>query len=155
MKNLLRALALTLCLMMAVLPAFADAAREADVLTFIRSLDNVQIEGLNAFTATYEEMAAALGLTGDGVDMMTNPGYVRKYDGTRDDVMAFADKAYDFGGVGLVWFDLVNGTEYMSNYSAMAVNSGVIVIMGGMYTVSTDATTAPLPWCLPRTATSR
>lgn len=147
MKNPVRVLALILCLMM-VLPAVAEEnTRETEVLNFIQSLDNVQIEGLNAFTSSYEDVAAALGLSGEGVDMLTNPGYVKKYDGTYDEAMAFADKAIDFGGVGLVWFDLVNGSEYTENYNAMAVNSGVIVIMGGMYTVSTDANNGAFALC--------
>lgn len=105
---------------------------------------NIKVDGLNAYNSSFDEVVTFLKSEGviaddaDGIDMNETAGYVRKYDGTMEEVMAFCDKAVDYNGVGIVWFDLLGNTQFMENYNAMESNSGTIPIRGGMYTVSTN-----------------
>lgn len=116
----------------------------SDIIALMESLQNIEVADFNAYTASFDDMVAYLQAEGvidadaEGVDMGENPGYVVKYDGTTEDVMTFADKAMDYNGVYVIWFDLEGG-EYTNNYNSMAVNDGIIPIMGGMYTVKTAA----------------
>lgn len=49
--------------------------------------------------------------------------------------MAIADKAYDYNGVWLFWWDIANGSEYFDYWSGLKTNSGTVVVAGGEYTI--------------------
>lgn len=121
-------------------PGKLDAIKDV-----MNSLAEVQVAEINAYKTDYDQMVAYLQKEGiidvdaQAVDMNTTAGYANKYDGTKEDVVAFADKANDYNGVQLIWFDLLGGSEYASNCSALTFNDGVIPVMGGMYTISTGA----------------
>lgn len=97
-------------------------------------------------TCTYDEMVAYL--TGKGyiskdaqpVDINTTEGYVQDNTGGDFAVCEVADKAEDFGGLWLFWFDAANNSElYQSNFQNIAMNNGTIVIMGGAAILETAA----------------
>lgn len=111
-----------------------------------QALDNYEPDGLNTYTATYDEMVAYLKEQGviaadaEPVDMQTTEGYLFSgesltYDGCRP----FADKAYAYGDVMLVWWDMNNGSEYADIYENMAYNNNTIVIDGGIYVMPTTS----------------
>ena len=54
--------------------------------------------------------------------------------------MQVADKAQDFGGLWLFWFDVEGDSElYQSNFQNIAMNGGTIVIAGGAALLQTEA----------------
>ncbi len=93
---------------------------------------------VNAKTCTYDEMVdylTAKGFIAEGttpVDINTTAGYVQDNTGGEMPFSTVADKAEDWGGLWLFWFDGANQSEcYTSNFANIAMNSGTIVIMGG------------------------
>lgn len=97
-------------------------------------------------TCTYDEMVAYLTDKGyiskdaQPVDINTAEGYVQDNTGGDFAVCEVADKAQDFGGLWLFWFDAANNSElYQSNFQNIAMNGGTIVIMGGAAILETAA----------------
>lgn len=122
-------------------PTEPELSYEEKVLAFMSEMANASAPGLNTYESSWDEMVAHL--TEKGViasdatqtDMLTTTGYLKKYDGTFEETYAFADKAVDFGGVYLCWWNLVEPTDAYGCYSGMASNGGSIVVNGGMYVV--------------------
>ncbi len=100
-------------------------------------------KAVNAYTATFDEVAALLKNAGvstdDAKDMNALGGYWSDNEkgGTTADPVVASDTAKDFGGVYLIWFD-ING-DYVESWSSMKVNGGVMVYNGGMYTLQMDS----------------
>lgn len=92
-------------------------------------------KAVNTKTGTYDEMVAYLKAKGyiandaTPVDMNTTAGYTQDNTGGEMPYSTIADKAEDWGGLWLVWFD--PNAEDQENYNSMASNGGTIVIMGG------------------------
>lgn len=111
------------------------------VLAFMAQMESATASGLNTYESSWEDMVAHLTENGvisaeaTQVDMLTTAGYLKMYDGTFNDTYAFADKAVDFGGVYLIWWNLAEPTSAYDCYTSMMNNNGTIVVMGGMYTV--------------------
>lgn len=116
------------------------------IAEFMNELSTATAPGLNTYESSWEDMVAHLTTNGviaadaSQVDMLTTPGYLKMYDGTFNDTYAFADKAVDFGGVYLMWWNLAEPTAAYNCYTGMLNNAGTIVVMGGMYTVNAVAT---------------
>ena len=123
-------------------PTQPQLTLEEKVMAFMAEMENAKAPGLNAFESSWEDMVAHLTekgvISADAaqVDMLATAGYLKKYDGTFEDTYAFADKAIDFGGVYLIWWNLAEPTAAYDCYSSMQMNGGTIVVMGGMYTVN-------------------
>jgi len=95
---------------------------------------------------TYEEMVAYL--TDKGyiakdaapVDMLTTEGYVTDNTGGDFPTAPFADRAEDYNGLWLMWWDSKTPSEAYTNcYSSMASNGGAVVYMGGAAVLQTAA----------------
>lgn len=127
-----------------------DYVREVDLRTekektidYIQSLNDIEVTGTNVYASSYDELVTYLTEKGvidaaaSPVDINTTAGYLKKYDGTYDDFVAIADKAYDYNGVWLFWWDIANGSEYFDYWSGLKTNSGTVVVAGGEYTVPT------------------
>lgn len=127
-------------------PTEPQPTYKEQVLAYFNELATATAPGLNAYESSWEDMVAHLTEQGviasdaTQVDMLTTPGYLKMYDGTFNDTYAFADKAVDFGGVYLMWWNLAEPTSAYDCYTGMLNNSGNIVVMGGMYVVNATAT---------------
>lgn len=99
----------------------------------------------NPKTATYDEMVAwltAKEFIAEGatpVDINVTEGYVTDNTGGSFPVAVLADKACDYDGLWLFWWDLENQTENYDKYESMGNNSGTIVVMGGACVLTTEA----------------
>lgn len=96
------------------------------------------VEAPDPKTCSYDDMVAYLtskGFIAEGttpVDINTTPGYVTDNTGGEMPFSTVADKAEDWGGLWLFWFDGANQSEcYTNNFANIAANSGMIVVMGG------------------------
>ena len=100
---------------------------------------------VNTSTCTYDEMVAYLtakGYIAEGtnpVDINTTEGYITDNTGGQFPFVTVADKAEDFGGLWLFWWDTANPTDNYSTYESMSVNSGVMVFMGGAAVLESNA----------------
>ena len=97
-------------------------------------------------TCTYDEMVAYLTAKGyiakdaAPVDMLTTAGYVTDNTGGDMPFVPFADKAQDYDGLWLMWWDSAAPSEaYASCFQNIAMNGGVIVYMGGAAGLPTAA----------------
>lgn len=123
-------------------PTEPQLTLEEKVLAFMAEMESATAPGLNTYESSWEDMVAHLTEKGviaadaAQVDMLTTPGYLKMYDGSFNDTYAFADKAIDFGGVYLIWWNLAEPTSAYDCYTSMLNNGGTIVVMGGMYTVN-------------------
>lgn len=100
----------------------------------------------NAATAAYDDVVAYLkegGVIADetgAVDINTTEGYVTDNTGGDFAVAEIADKAYDYDGLWLLWWDVANESElYQSNFQYIEMNEGIIVIQGGAATLQAEA----------------
>ncbi len=123
-----------------------------EILDYISSLNNLEIDGVNTYATNYDDMVAYLREQGvitvsdeEAVDMNTTAGYfVGKtwnddYTGytsyTNTEAVQFADEAYDFGGVYLIWWDLSGSyTSYRTFSTGTTIQIG-----GGEYTLTCSA----------------
>lgn len=126
-----------------------DVEETLTVLEYLETLNEVSVaEGeANVYVSDYDDVVSYL--QGKGVlSSETNPvninetaGYL--WDGSTyavsTEAVAFADKAYDYDGVWLIWWDISNGSEYEDVYTSMANNSGSIVVNGGQYSCPTSS----------------
>lgn len=97
-------------------------------------------------TCTYDEMVeylTAKGYIAEGtspVDMLTTEGYVTDNTGGSFPTAPFADRAEDYDGLWLMWWDSETPSEaYTSCYTSMAMNNGAIVYMGGAAVIQSAA----------------
>ena len=92
---------------------------------------------VNTKTGSFDDMVAYLTEKGyiakdaTPVDINATEGYVTDNTGGQMPFATVADKAQDFGGLWLFWWDTANPTDNYSTYESMAANGGTIVIMGG------------------------
>ena len=99
---------------------------------------------VNTKTGTYDEMVEYLKAKGyiaadaTPVDINTTAGYTTDNTGGEMPFSTVADKAEDWGGLWLFWFE-DGGELYQSNFSGIGTNSGTIVIMGGANILQTAA----------------
>lgn len=100
---------------------------------------------VNTAKCTYDEMVAYLTAKGyiakdaTPVDINSTEGYVQDNTGGEFPFVTIADKAEDFGGLWLFWWDTANPTENYDTYTSMASNGGMIVFMGGAAVMETKA----------------
>lgn len=104
-----------------------------------------KLEDLNAYTASYEDVVAALQTEGviakgtQAVDINTTPGYY--FDNTTGapstEAIAVPDVANDYDGVYLVKFD-IDG-QHVLDWNTMRMSMGAILYNGGMAMLQLDA----------------
>lgn len=123
----------TLCALLALLLTFALAACGG-------------AKSVDPKSCTYDEMVSYL--TGKGyiakdaapVDMLATEGYVTDNTGGDMPFVPFADKAQDYDGLWLMWWDSATPSDaYTSCFQDIAVHGGVIVYMGGAAVLETAA----------------
>lgn len=97
-------------------------------------------------TCTYDEMVAYLTAKGyiakdaAPVDMLTTAGYVTDNTGGDLPFVPFADRAQDYDGLWLMWWDSAAPSEaYTSCFQNIAMNGGAVVYMGGAAVLPTAA----------------
>lgn len=104
------------------------------------------IEPVDPKVCTYEEMVAYLTEKGyiDSealpVDILTTEGYLT--DNTEGSIpyAPVADRAEDYGGLWLFWWDTEKGSEaYQECFENIAANGGTIVYGGGAAILQTEA----------------
>lgn len=100
----------------------------------------------NAADASYDEVVSYLkdgGVIADengAIDINTAEGYVTDNTGGDFTVAQVADKAYDYDGLWLFWWDAANESDlYLENFQYIEMNGGVIVIAGGAAVIETSA----------------
>lgn len=126
-----------------------DGEETLTVLEYLETLNEVSVaEGeANVYVSDYDDVVSYLQGKGvlssdtDPVNINETAGYL--WDGSTyavsTEAVAFADKAYDYDGVWLIWWDISNGSEYEDVYTSMANNSGSIVVNGGQYSCPTSS----------------
>ncbi len=124
MKKMRRALCMIFALTALVAVLAACGSKEPDPV--------------NTRTGTYDEMVEyfkAKGYIGEDVtpvDINTTAGYTKDNTGGEMPFSTVADKAEDWGGLWLFWFDGENQSEcYLSNFADIEMHGGVIVVLGG------------------------
>lgn len=99
----------------------------------------------NAKTASYDEMVNYLKAKGyidekaEPIDINVTKGYLTDNTGGQFTETQVSDKAYDYDGLWLFWWDLDAKTDNYEIYQGMAVNSGTIVLGGGAAILQTEA----------------
>lgn len=125
-------------------PPEPELTKKEKVINLLNELSKEpQLTEINAYHSDYDAMVAYLkeqGVIAEGVepvDMNTTAGYVKKSDGTYGEVKKIADKAYDYGGVWLIWFDLKNidPETSMKQYYDRLVAGSVILFGGGAFSI--------------------
>lgn len=126
-----------------------DGEETLTVLEYLETLNEVSVaEGeANVYVSDYDDVVSYLQGKGvlssetDPVNINETAGYL--WDGSTyavsTEAVAFADKAYDYDGVWLIWWDISSGSEYEDVYTSMANNSGSIVVNGGQYSCPTSS----------------
>lgn len=104
------------------------------------------VEPVDPATCTYDEMVSYLTEKGyiakdaTPVDMLTTEGYLTDNTGGSFPFAPFADKAQDYGGLWLMWWDSETPSDaYTSCFVNIALNGGMIVYMGGAAILETAA----------------
>lgn len=118
-------------------PTAPEKISKEQILEYFTQLQTAEAPGLNTYHSSWDDMVAYL--TEQGVipakavpvDMLTTEGYLQ--DNTEGELAtyAFADKAMDFDGVYLCWWNLAEPTDALECYIDMKNNGGTVVIMGG------------------------
>lgn len=110
---------------------------KADIIAGIEALKDGKAEGLNTYESGFDDVVKYLTEQGvidaDAVpvDMTQTKGYLTDNTGTGDfEVYPFADKALDYNGVYVMWWDLKEPTEAISVYTGISVNQ-MLVVAGG------------------------
>ena len=91
----------------------------------------------NARTASYDDMVAWLIQEGyisgqaHPIDINTTEGYVTDNTGGEFPTAVLADRAEDYDGLWLFWWDLENPTENNAVYQNLKVNAGMMMVGGG------------------------
>ena len=97
-------------------------------------------------TCTYDEMVEYLTAKGyiskdsSPVDMLTTEGYLTDNTDGEIPFAPFADKAQDYDGLWLMWWDAAAPSEAYTNcFQNLAMNGGTVVYMGGAAVLETAA----------------
>ena len=102
-------------------------------------------KAVNTKTGSFDDMVAYLTAKGyiakdaTPVDINTTAGYVTDNTGGQMPVAVVADKAQDYDGLWLFWWDSADPSDAYANYESMAANGGTIVIMGGACVIKPEA----------------
>lgn len=103
-------------------------------------------EAVDPATCTFDGMAAYLTEKGyiskdaAPVDMLTTEGYLTDNTGGEFPFAPFADKALDYDGLWLMWWDSATPSEAYTNcFQNLAMNGGTVVYMGGAAVLETAA----------------
>lgn len=100
---------------------------------------------VNASTSSYEDMVSYLEQEGfisaecEPVDINETTGYLQDNTGGEFTETKLADKAYDYDGLWLFWWDQENQTEMYEVYQSMGANQGTIVLAGRAAVLETEA----------------
>ena len=100
---------------------------------------------VNASTSPYEDMVDYFEQEGfiledcEPVDINETTGYLTDNTNGEFTETKVADKAYDYDGLWLFWWDQENKTDLYGNYESMAANQGTIVLAGGAAVLETEA----------------
>ena len=100
---------------------------------------------VNASTSSYEDMVSYLEQEGfipedcTPVDINKTTGYLTDNTGGQFTETKVADKANDYDGLWLFWWDQENQTEMYETYQSMGANQGTIVLGGGAAILQTEA----------------
>ena len=104
------------------------------------------VKAVDPAACTYDEMVEYLTAKGyiskdsSPVDMLTTEGYLTDNTDGEIPFAPFADKAMDYDGLWLMWWDSAAPSEaYTSCFQNIAMNGGVIVYMGGAAVLPTAA----------------
>ena len=99
--------------------------------------DGGKTKTVNAKTCSYDEMVEYLigqeFISKDckPVDINATDGYLVDNTGGEMTETAVADKAYDYDGLWLFWWDQENETDFTQVYNDMKVNANTILLGGG------------------------
>ena len=131
MKNIVRKIALVLAVCLIAVCFTACGAKEPDPV--------------NTKTCTYDEMVNYLKAKGfiakdaKPVDINTTPGYVKDNTGGEIPCFEIADKAEDFGGLYLFFWDGAKNSQlYQDRYENAVINGNTVVYMGGACVMSLE-----------------
>ncbi len=101
---------------------------------------------VNTKTSSFDDMVTYLTEKGyivkdtQPVDMLTTEGYLTDNTGGGFPCAPFADRAEDYGGLWLMWWDAETPSEaYTACFETIAMNGGVVVYMGGAAILETAA----------------
>lgn len=116
--------------------AQSEEVTKDDIIAYFTSLETATADGLNTYESSYDDIVAylieqgAIAEDAEPVDIFTTEGYLTDNTGGSFPYDTFADLAYDYDGVYLLWWDLGGDSEFASNYSTLQQN-GIVVISGG------------------------
>lgn len=100
---------------------------------------------VNALTGSYDEMVEYLTEKGyiskdaKPVNINETKGYLTDNTGGEFTETHIADKANDYDGLWLFWWDQENQSDYYAVYNDMKVNAGTILLGGGAAMLPTSA----------------
>lgn len=100
---------------------------------------------VNASTSSYEDMVSYFEQEGfisedcEPVNINETSGYLQDNTGGQFTETQVADKAYDYDGLWLFWWDQENQTEMYETYQSMGANQGTIVLGGGAAILQIEA----------------
>ena len=100
---------------------------------------------VNTSTSSYEDMVSYFEQEGfisedcEPVNINETSGYLQDNTGGQFTETQVADKAYDYDGLWLFWWDQENQTEMYETYQSMGANQGTIVLGGGAAILQTEA----------------
>lgn len=98
----------------------------------------------NPKTASFEEMVdylkdqGCIGKEASFVDINASEGYLVDNTGGQMSDTAVADKACDYEGLWLFWWDLENQTEFYEVYQNLGANGNTILLGGGAKVLETE-----------------
>mgnify|MGYP000879902217 CR=1 FL=1 len=126
-------------------PPEPELTKKEKVMSLLDELAKTpELTEINSYHSDYDAMVdylkeqGVIAETAEAVDMNTTAGYVKKHNGTYNDVKKIADKAFDYGGIWLIWFDLTNldnATSMKATYDSLVANH-TIILNGGEYTLA-------------------
>ncbi len=113
---------------------------------YLPACGNSVSQPVNTIYGTYDDMVAYFVEKGyiaadcSPVDMLTTEGYVTDNTGGSIPCAPFADRAEDYDGLWLMWWDSSTPSEaYESCFANIAMNDGTVVYQGGAATIKTAA----------------
>lgn len=123
-----------------------EKSKKEETVTYFNSLKEAKAsEGINAMTSSYDEMVEYLESKGyiskdtTPVDINETKGYLVDNTGGNFPDTIVADKAFDYDGMWLFWWDQVEKTTNYETYASIKNNSGIIVLGGGAAILETSA----------------
>lgn len=101
---------------------------------------------VNASTSPYEDMVDYFVQEGfiskdcEPININETAGYLQDNTNGEFTETQVADKAYDYEGLWIFWWNQENKTKLYERYESMAANEGTIVLGGGAAVLKTEAT---------------